>query len=413
MILNTEFLNDLVIKYSVEDLTIHITDMEARILASTDSTRMGTKSRTAQHILQIIEPLSTQREDLNNNTGASFGKPIFHKQELYGSVVVHGPSDIASRQGELIHVSIESALEYANYFHNGKSAEKQIASIARMLLEDTPDTETLLSLMNNYEIDPTLLRTVICISLKFDNPGLLNNIHLNLGYQSSNEKLRSELISRLKENKYFNSQDILCYYNEDTIAIIKSFIPSSEPAKVFPALDIICHDLEKTLEEFHVFSYCIAYGNMYSGIINLKKSLDEALEIIRIGQRGKPNERFIVLDQILFDKVCRHLDPQIISKMIQPLIKKLNRKDGTLPDELIDCVEAFVDNCMSFSETAKNHLVHRNTISTRLEKLKHLTGLDPLTSFKDAFLIKMLATYIRQHTYRQEAASGEPFPSGT
>jgi carbohydrate diacid regulator len=82
--------------------------------------------------------------------------------------------------------------------------------------------------------------------------------------------------------------------------------------------------------------------------------------------------------------------------MIEPAITKLRKKNGTLPAELVSCAEAFVDNCMNFSQTAKNHRIHRNTIMSRLEKLKILTGLDPVNSFRDAFIIKMIATYIRQ-----------------
>jgi carbohydrate diacid regulator len=58
-----------------------------------------------------------------------------------------------------------------------------------------------------------------------------------------------------------------------------------------------------------------------------------------------------------------------------------------LPSELIDCCEAFVDNCMNLTATAEKTMIHRNTISARLKKLKSLTGLDPTSNFRDAFLV--------------------------
>ena len=400
MLLNSEFLEYIILKYMIGKLIIHITDEEAHILVSTDPKRKGTKSSTAQYILQVMHPATIGNPGQEpEKLTVAYGTPIHYNKELCGAVVVNGPEDIASHQGELIRGSIESALEYAVYSQNRDSPEDPIASIARMLLQDKPDTEKLLPLMNRQELDPSLLRTVICISLKFHQTSFFN-INLNLGYQSSIERIRTEVVKRLKANLYLNSQDILYIYNGSTIAIIKSFIPSTDHARVYHALDRICQDLEKTLEEFSAFSFGIAYGNLSYGINELKKSLNDAIEIISIGQWARPNERHFALEHILFDNVCHYLYPQIISKMIEPAISKLSRKDGTIPGELIDCAEAFVDNCMSFSETSKNHRIHRNTINTRLEKLKALTGLDPVNSFRDAFVLKILATYIRQHNLR-------------
>ena len=76
-------------------------------------------------------------------------------------------------------------------------------------------------------------------------------------------------------------------------------------------------------------------------------------------------------------------------------IKKLaNPEGGSIDPDLLTLAEAFVDSCMSFSETSKKMKIHRNTVTTKLDKLKELTGLDPATNIADAFFIKMAA--IRQ-----------------
>jgi carbohydrate diacid regulator len=396
MLLNSEFLEFIIVKYVSEDLIIHITDGEAHILVSTDPKRAGTLSSTAQYILQVMHPASIESPGQEQGRREAYGTPVYFNKELCGSVVVRGPVETASKQGELIRVSIESALEYAIYSRNRDSPGDPAASLAQILLSDKPAMEILLPLMNKQEMDPGLLRTVICVSLKFHQTSYFN-INLNLGYQSGIERIRTEAIKRLKANRYLNSQDIVYLYNGSTIVIIKSFIPIADHARIYLSLDRICQDLGKTLEEFSAFSFGIAYGNLSYGVNELRKSLNEATEIINIGQRTEPNERLYILEYILFDNVCHYLYPQIVSKMIEPAISKLYKKDGSLPGELISCAEAFVDNCMSISLTAKNHRTHRNTISTRLEKFKILTGLDPVNSFKDAFIVKMLATYVKQN----------------
>jgi carbohydrate diacid regulator len=267
-------------------------------------------------------------------------------------------------------------------------------SLARMLLADKVDTTKVIPLMNRRELDPTLLRAVICISLRFHQISYFN-INLNLGYQSSIERIRGEVVTRLKANRYLNSQDIVYQHNGSTIVLIKSFIPVPGQSRIYLSLDKICQSLGKTLEEFSAFSFGIAYGNLSYGVTELKKSLNEAMEIINIGERTRPRENLYVLENILFDRIYHDLSPQIVKKMIEPAVEKLSKKDGSLQRDLIACAEAFVDNCMSISQTAQNHAIHRNTLSARLEKIKALTGLDPANNFRDAFIIKMLASYVR------------------
>jgi carbohydrate diacid regulator len=405
MLLNSEFLEFIILKHASGDSLIHITDEEAHILASTDHKRVGTKSSTAQYIIQAMRPAAIEsigheagQKAVSNKTESRvvYGTPVYYNKELAGSVVIHGSADSAPRQGDIIKASVETALEYALYTQNHEKIEDAIIPIARMLLADKVDMEKIVPLMNKQELDPTLLRSVICISLKFHQTSYFN-INLSLGYQSGIERIRTEAVKRLKANRYLNSQDMVYQYNGNTIVIIKSFIPIGDHSRIYLSLDTICKELEKTLEEFSAFSFGIAYGNLSCGINELKKSLNEAMEIINIGQRTNPGEHLYILEYILFDNICHYLYPQIVSKMVEPALAKLTKKDGTLQREVIFCAEAFVDNTMSFSRTAKNSFMHRNTISSRLERLKNLTTLDPANSFRDAFIVKILATYVRQN----------------
>lgn len=248
--------------------------------------------------------------------------------------------------------------------------------------------------MTNLEMDPHLLRAVICIKLDYFQTSYFN-INLDLGYQSSAEQIRNEAIQRISTNKYFNSQDITLGLDKNTIVVIKSFIPVNDYSRIYLSLDKICEEIEKALDSFTALSFCIAYGNLYYGITELNKSYREASEIISIGQRNKSDEHLYILENLLFENVCHFLHPQIINKILYPVMNKLMRKDGTVMSELIDCAEVYVDNCMNFTATSEITHLHRNTISSRLEKLKSLTGLSPAESFQDAFIVKMLAVYIR------------------
>lgn len=310
----------------------------------------------------------------------------------------------AEQIGSAIQTALEAALEYEVYSRQAVSGQDALQQIARMMLDCSTDRETLLSLMNRHELDPELLRTVICIRLNHHKTSYFN-INLSLGYQASFEQLREEVVRRLRRSRPLNAQDLIYAPDRNTLLVIKVFLPSSDLSKLYLALDVVCRNLAATLRSFTAFSLSIAYGNLYSGVDNLYDSWREAAETLAVGFQSGQNTDLYSLESLLFESVCRHLQPQVINKMLEPALQKLRRRDGTLPMELILCCEAFADSCMSLSETSARTQLHRNTIRARLEKLNILTGLDPAANFKDAFLVKMLAVYTRQ---RRGAASEGP-----
>ena len=394
MLMNTDFLNYVLSKHAFESFVIHITDNTTRILASTDEKRIGDNSSTAQYIVQVMRPSTIESLAEDNSNIVLYGTPVLFNKELCGTVIVRGPAGTAVNLGNTIRSSLETALEYEEYSKSTFEIADNRAIIGKQLLSGKVDTEKVSAMMTNLEMDPHLLRAVICIKLDYYQTSYFN-INLNLGYQSSAERIRNEAIQRISTNKFFNSQDIVLGLDRNTISVIKSFIPVNDYSRFYLSLDKICEEIEKALNSFTAFSFCIAYGNLYYGITELSKSYHEASEIISIGQRNNSDNHLYILENLLFENVCHFLHPQIINKILYPIMNKLLRRDGKIMTELIDCAEAYVDNCMNYSATSEITHLHRNTINTRLEKLKALTGLSPATSFQDAFVVKMLAVYIR------------------
>jgi len=401
LIMNSDFLLKVLQKYATADIQIHITDASTRILASTDQNRIGLSSNTAQYIVRsmrsaVIESGGHSSFEGGGQETVTYGTPFFFENELCGTVIARGQPPAPVQQGNIIKAALETAFEYQRYNQSVLSASDDHAQIANQLLADKVDVEKTVSMMNKIEMDPSLLRCVICVSLAHHQTSYFN-INLSLGYQSSIERIKDEAAARLKASRYLNSQDIIYVYNRNTILVIKSFIPVDDLSRIYLSLDKICEDFEKTLSSFTSFSFNMAYGNLYQGITDLKKSFNEAMETIDIGHRTNPEQHLYVLENILFDNICHFLHPQIVNKILKPTIAKLTRKDNTLPTEIIECAEAFVDHCMSLSETSEKIFLHRNTIRSRLDKLESITGLRPATSFKDAFIVKMLAAYLKLH----------------
>lgn len=393
--MDSAFLNKILEKISDPSADIIITDNLTRILAATRQERIGRKDKTAGYIISIARAASIDDAAGADSGQILYGAPILDQGQIWGTVVVSGPSPSAAQHGVNLKTAIETALEYAAYAREKASgSENELQEIAQMMLTGRYDADRLYHLMNRHEMDPGTMRTVICVRLDYYHNSYFN-INLNLGYQSSIDQLHEEAIRRLKKSRYLNSQDLIYNADRNSIVIIKSFLPTNDLPRTYLALDIICKDFSAILETFSAFDYSIAYGNLYSDIGNLKNSRHEAEDIIAIGKQSQQKTKFYSLDTLLFESVCRHLHPQVVNKMIEPAMDKLRDRKGELPAAVLESCEAYIDCCMNLSDTSARTHIHRNTINQRIEKLKSLTGLDPRTNFNDAFLVKMICVYLR------------------
>ncbi len=398
MILNTSFLAQLLEKHKTPGAIVYVTDTNAHILASTEESRVGATSTTAQFILKsgrpaVIEHNDALQGDRDDQNRVTYGTPLLAQEETIGVVIASGAHAAATSLGLLIKSALETAIEYQNYTQSILHTGDERSVIARALLDNSMSEPKIVTALNKLEMDPLLLRSVIYINLAHHRPNYFN-INLNLGYQSSIERINEDIVKRIRACRFFNTQDMILAYDRNTILIIKSFIQNSDISRAYLSLDKICEEVESLLSAFTCFSFHIAYGNIYANLKDVTKSFSEAAETIRIGKKTRPDDQVYILDNLLFDHVCHFIDPQIVNKIILPALEALKNGETALPVEIIGTANAFVDNCMSFSRTAAATFQHRNTIGNRLDKLRQKTGLDPAKSFHDAFIVKMIWTYL-------------------
>lgn len=396
--INRAFLNDIILKYSTEECIIHITDTASKILASTDSERVGDISSTAIYINKVQRATSMANlDDTKAKFSSVYGVPVYAGDELYGAVIVRGQAKTASDIGEKIKTAIETIIAYEKYTNADADHKDRIESIAVRIINGEADREELYSDMYKLDMDPELLRCVIYIKLSYRQNNYFN-INLNLGYSSGIERFKSRFIEKLGANMYFNSQDIVFMYDYDTALIIKSFIPGPDLSRIYRSLDRICESVAVDCSDFKSAGFKIACGSIYASLDDVPKSFREAEELINIGLRSKKDTDIFLPENMLFESLSYYMNSQIKNKIILSTISSLTKKDGHMASDIIDCAEAYVDSCMNVTETAKITGLHRNTINSRLDKLRQMTGLDPSKSFRDAFIIKETAVYIRQNT---------------
>lgn len=127
----------------------------------------------------------------------------------------------------------------------------------------------------------------------------------------------------------------------------------------------------------------IGIGRYHPGILGLARSYQDARMALSLGHRFNGHDRVYCLDRLGIAAFIGVADEQTKIELATHLLSPL---DCEL--ELLTTVETFFTHNCSSSVTAKQLLIHRNTLNYRLDKIASLIGLDP-RRFDDAVQIRL------------------------
>jgi carbohydrate diacid regulator len=394
-----EFLQRIIAYYASRmGISIDIAGETGEIIASTREKTIGTVSPSALYVLQCREAVFIKPDHSSLAEKPSiYAIPIFMKDLEGIVVVVHGPSEIIESGAESLSAVLEAFLET---FDNRKMLmpkEKRDTLLVQQLLSKEMRENVVLSILKAMEHDPSLVHGVILIKA-IPTENTYFNMHLNLGYNESYEKIRGEIINTLKDNEHLNSQDIVAFYDDYHVVIIKSFLGSFGKELIGSAMEVISNSIQEDIAPFKLFDFHIAWGESCEKIFEVRKPFVEAWTMLEIGLKTAPKIRVYRMEDFLLETVEEAIRDTRIARLIDSFLEKINDSDKTESSGesgLLQVAEAYVDSCMSFAETAKRLNIHRNTVTTKLDKLRELSGLDPAVSMPDAFIIKMAAVKLR------------------
>jgi PucR C-terminal helix-turn-helix domain/GGDEF-like domain len=118
-----------------------------------------------------------------------------------------------------------------------------------------------------------------------------------------------------------------------------------------------------------------------SGAAEARRALDEAELVLRVTAAGggPPGEEIGEgTYRLLFRVLASH--PQEVRSFYEDTVAPLVRYDEQYSTDLLGTVAAYLDNNCNMNATAQAIHAHRHTIGYRLDRVKELTGLDPLRS---------------------------------
>jgi carbohydrate diacid regulator len=127
----------------------------------------------------------------------------------------------------------------------------------------------------------------------------------------------------------------------------------------------------------------VGIGRYHPGLKGLARSYQDARAALTLGQRFHGRNRVHSLNELGIAAFVGVSDERTKIDLARYLLSPLDHEP-----ELIGTLEAFLSNDCCPSSAARELSVHRNTLSYRLDKIAHLTGLDP-RRFDDAVQIRL------------------------
>lgn len=379
--------------------SIQVVSRDGRVLVKSSPSSEDINADIIRSIIRELNVKDPQRIIYNNSGEYTVvGTPLLTDHQLLGVVIVEGINlKESERIASTIRTSLETYIEHHNAMDENSNEKGRDETIIKELLEvrahgleEQSISYKLFKSLRSFGFDLFLLRSVVLIELE-KKTNTYFNINLDLGYESSIETFKDKVVNVIKANKYLNNQDVVAFADNDHIVIVKSFLNVGNTRKLYFALDKVCRVIMSDLDEAKIFAYRIAYGGIYSDLFDVRKSYTEAQNTIRLGEMFQESSGVYTAEQGLIEHINYYLPPIIKDKAIQSVLDSLKGIDGRLDWDLLCIAEGFVDECMSLVKTANKLHLHRNTVSSKIDKFKKKTGLDPEENFKDALLTKLTA----------------------
>jgi len=145
---------------------------------------------------------------------------------------------------------------------------------------------------------------------------------------------------------------------------------------------VLSGDLERAREVAGRLGRHAAVGlsSHYLAPSDVRRALEEAERVLAVtAARGAPGDEVGGgTYRLLFRVLASH--PQEVRSFYEDTLAPLVRYDEQYSTDLVGTLEAYLGNNCNMNATAQAIHAHRHTVGYRLERVKELSGLDPVTS---------------------------------
>lgn len=188
------------------------------------------------------------------------------------------------------------------------------------------------------------------------------------------------------------TKDYVTSVDENHIVYIKNL----ENTEEYKELNHIAKTIVDMLNTEVMINVRVAYGTIVNSIKDVSKSYKEATMALDVGRIFYAEKKALAYNELGIGRLIHQLPSSLCEMFLQEVFS--DNAYAQLDKETLSTVNAFFENSLNISETARKLYVHRNTLVYRLEKIQKITGLD-VRVFDDALTFK-IALMVTKHMKR-------------
>ena len=372
---------------------INIMNSLGIIVGSGDKSRIDTYHEGAAEVIKTGKSMEITSEQAEKLEGVKPGVnlPVYLNDRIVGVVGITGEPDEVRPFGQLLKISVETMLN--QIFLSEQLRMEQNAKelyVNDIINGNIQDINAFLTKGQVFGFDMTIYRIALAVKIK-------ESINTGLKKLASQE-IQEKILACIKN--VFNNPQHMVSHNGSNNYIVLYATDETDPEFIKEELSKTAEILKRNLSKYSA-TFSIGVGSYYPGLSGIRKSYKEAVKALQLQEKilkgSQTLPELIFASDIALEMMLSAVPEEIIDTYIDQVVSKGEAKTFLKDTKLTTTLKTYFSSNLNISKTAKTLNVTRNTVSSRLEKIKELTGLDP-SDFNDALKLDVLlrAVYIKE-----------------
>lgn len=197
------------------------------------------------------------------------------------------------------------------------------------------------------------------------------------------------LLETMKAIYDSGTKDVVISVDESHIILVKTLAKSD----TYKEVNDIAKMLVDTLSAEAMVQVRVAYGSIIEDLKDVSKCYKEASMALDVGRIFYAHKDVFSYNELGIGRLIHQLPLSLCEMFLQEVFQ--GDAVEQFDKETLATVNAFFENDLNISETARKMYLHRNTLGYRLDKIQKTTGLD-VKKFDDALTFK-IALMVSDH----------------
>lgn len=313
--------------------------------------------------------------------------PIFLEGKLLVVVVVKVPLE-DTQTTQIVNSLAELIVQQFILTHKPKPDAVDLLLTRVAFRPQTLDPEELSEQMTALGFRLDLPRVAVTFELKGFWENYLQTLGSPLGEKEGLIEAKKRDLDQSLTSFFTKNQDNLVgFIGKDTFLILKD-IRDTDYSRFCQLLSRHYGEITSPLKNVHITEVTVGIGSPASTPSSLIRSAQEALQVLKIGQKiigSNQTHRFDSLGVL----------PLLLMGNDQQKKEFSSKMFSSLEDEqLTETLKAFIAQDLNLTQTATKLKIHRNTVIYRLDRIQEKLGKDP-RKFTDAVELYLASLFAK------------------